>query len=87
MKVAREAKLGFGVALVFGLIIAIPVYLALGVTGFQAPDYQPSRPSTADVVQAFKDEGLEVGEYYNVEDDPDWGTGMLPKTMDGGYTL
>jgi len=37
-----------------------------------------------DVVQAFQDEGLEVGEYYHVEDDPEWGTGMLPKTMDSG---
>jgi len=44
----------------------------------------PPEPITEDVVRAFEDEGLEVGEYYDVEDDPKWGTGMLPKTMDSG---
>ena len=44
----------------------------------------PPEPTTEDVVRAFVDEGLEVGEYYNVEDDPEWGTGLLPKTMDSG---
>jgi hypothetical protein len=53
MKVAREAKLGFGIVLVLGLIIAIPVYLALGTTGF-SQGYQTSRPSTVDVVQALR---------------------------------
>ena len=43
-----------------------------------------STVSTEEVVQAFRDEGLEVGESYNVEDDPDWGSGMLPKTIDEG---
>ena len=44
----------------------------------------PPEPITEDVVRAFEDEGLEVGEYYDVEDDPKWGKGMLPKTMDSG---
>ena len=44
----------------------------------------PPEPTTQDVVRAFVDEGLEVGEYYDVEDDPEWGTGTLPKTMDSG---
>ena len=42
------------------------------------------QPTTDEVVQAFKDEGLDVGDSYNVEDDPKWGTGMVPKTMDSG---
>ncbi len=41
-------------------------------------------PTPDDIAQAFQDEGLEVGEYYHVEEDPEWGTGMLPKTMDSG---
>jgi hypothetical protein len=44
----------------------------------------PPEPTSEDVVRAFVDEGLEVGVYYDVEDDPEWGTGMLPKTMDSG---
>ncbi len=44
----------------------------------------PPEPTSEDVVRAFIDEGLEVGEYYDVEDDPEWGTGLLPKTMASG---
>ncbi len=44
----------------------------------------PPEPTTEVVVRAFADEGLEVGAYYAVEDDPEWGTGTLPKTMDSG---
>jgi hypothetical protein len=83
MKVAKEAKLGLGIALVVGLIVATIAYLGLGVTGFGAAD-QALQPSSADVVQAFVDEGLEVEALYNVEDSPGWGTGMLPKTMEEG---
>jgi hypothetical protein len=36
------------------------------------------------VVQAFEDKGLEVGNPHHVEDDPKWGTGLVPKTMDSG---
>ena len=49
-----------------------------------SPPPAPREPTTEDVVRAFEAEGLEVGEYYDVEDDPQWGTGMLPKTMDSG---
>ena len=37
-----------------------------------------------DVVAAFGDKGLEVGNPQHVEDDPQWGTGLIPKTMDSG---
>ncbi len=72
---------------------------ALLLTGCAIEEEQPSEeaaeevgveeavspePTTEDVVRAFVDEGLEVGEYYDVEDDPEWGTGLLPKTMDSG---
>src|SRR5215208_1762828 len=49
-----------------------------------SPPPAPREPTTEDVVRAFEAEGLEVGEYYDVEDYPEWGTGMLPKTMDSG---
>src|SRR5215208_5580637 len=49
-----------------------------------SPPPAPREPTTEDVVRAFEAEGLEVGEYYDVEEDPEWGTGMLPKTMDSG---
>ncbi len=83
MKVSREAKLGLGIALIIVLIAAITAYLALGTTSF-SPGDQVFQPSSADVVQAFVDEGLEVAAFYNVEDSPEWGTGMLPKTMEEG---
>ncbi len=44
----------------------------------------PPEATPDDVIQAFQGEGLEVGDYFHVEDDPEWGTGMLPKTMDSG---
>lgn len=50
-----------------------------GVEEVAQPELTPD-----DVVKAFEEEGLEVGEYYHVEEDPEWGTGMLPKTMDSG---
>ena len=41
-------------------------------------------PSSEEVVQAFEDEGLEVRNAHSLEDDPDWGTGMVPKTEKEG---
>src|SRR5947209_6118880 len=45
---------------------------------------QKKQPAPDDVVQAFRDKGLEVGNPHHVEDDPKWGTGLVPKTMDSG---
>jgi hypothetical protein len=71
---------GIGLLLLALLVVAIVSVLDGGPPGVA----QISTVSTEEVVQAFRDEGLEVGESYNVEDDPDWGSGMLPKTMDEG---
>jgi hypothetical protein len=50
-----------------------------------APSPPPAKERTPDdVVQAFQDKGLEVGNPHHVEDDPKWGTGLVPKTMDSG---
>jgi uncharacterized membrane protein (UPF0127 family) len=37
-------------------------------------------PSSTEVVQAFKDAGLEVGNSYPVEQEPDWNEKPLPRT-------
>ena len=79
----RGVKLGLGIAVVLGLIVALPLYL---LTGSVSPSsiVQPTAPSTDEVVRAFEEEGLGVSNPRDVEDDPEWGTGMLPKTMDSG---
>ena len=71
---------GIGLLLLTLLVVAIVSVSDGGLPGVA----QISTVSTEEVVQAFRDEGLEVGESYNVEDDPDWGSDMLPKTMDEG---
>ncbi len=43
-----------------------------------------STPTSEEVVQAFKDAGLEVRNAHPLEEDPDWGTGMVPKTEKEG---
>ncbi len=40
----------------------------------------PQGPSSAEVVQAFRDAGLEVGGSFPVEQDPGWSTTPVPKT-------
>jgi len=45
---------------------------------------QATAPDPADVVQAFEDEGLEVGSTYPVDDDPDWTNNLVPKTYTQG---
>ncbi|MBA3472232.1 MAG: hypothetical protein H0T57_03215 [Rubrobacter sp.] len=84
MKIEREAQLGLGVAVILGLIIGVPMYFLAGLQPGLSSLAQATDPSTDDVIEAFRDEGLEVGNSYNVEDDPEWGTGLLPKTMDSG---
>jgi hypothetical protein len=71
-------NIGVVVLIILGLLIAIPAYL-LGGTGLSR-DYQTSQTSSADVVQAFKDNGLEVGIPYPVDEDPDWTSNLVPKT-------
>jgi uncharacterized membrane protein (UPF0127 family) len=39
-------------------------------------------PSSADVIQAFRDAGLEVGRSYPVEQEPDWDQRPVPKTYE-----
>ncbi|MDQ3966312.1 MAG: hypothetical protein M3246_07670, partial [Actinomycetota bacterium] len=39
-------------------------------------------PSSADVIQAFRDAGLEVGQFYPVEQEPDWDKLPVPKTYE-----
>ena len=39
-------------------------------------------PSSAEVIQAFRDAGLEVGRSYPVEQEPDWDQRPVPKTYE-----
>jgi hypothetical protein len=72
----REAKLGVGIALVVGLLVAFVFYVALPTLG------SSGYPTSEDVVQAFKDEGLEVGESYDV--DAEEGPNPVPRTYKEG---
>jgi hypothetical protein len=82
MKAATETKIGLGIAVVLGLFIAVLFYAFAGFSGISG--LVPETKTTDDVVQAFRDNDLKVGNSYDVKEDPEWGTGMLPKTMDSG---
>ena len=72
----REAKLGADIALVVGLLVAFVFYVALPTLG------SSGYPTSEDVVQAFKDEGLEVGESYYVDEEE--GPNPVPRTYKEG---
>jgi hypothetical protein len=72
----REAKLGAGIALVVGLLAALVFYVALPTLGFSG------QPTSEGVVQAFRDEGLEVGESYDVDEEE--GPNPVPRTYKEG---
>ena len=72
----REAKLGAGIALVVGLLAALVFYVALPALGFSG------QSTSEDVVQAFRDEGLEVGESYDVAEEE--GPSPVPRTYKEG---
>lgn len=72
----REAKLGIGLALVVGLLFALVFYVAFPALGFLG------QPTSQDVVQAFRDEGLEVGDSYDVDEEE--GPSPVPRTYKEG---
>jgi hypothetical protein len=76
VKVERSAALALGliaVACVVGLFVIVGGrFLSLGT------------PSSEDVVLAFQDEGLEVGDFYPVEQEPEWNRSPVPKTYEEG---
>jgi len=41
-------------------------------------------PSSEDIVLAFEEQGLEVGDYYPVEQELDWNKSVVPKTYEEG---
>lgn len=79
----RGAKVGAAIAVVVGLAVVLTIWLFVGATPTFSEVASPE-PTPDDVVKAFEDEGLTVENPRPVEDDPEWGTGMLPKTMDAG---
>lgn len=73
----RQAKLGLGIALIVTLLFSLVLYLAPGAL----PWALGGRPTSEEVVQAFEAEGLEVGTYYDVEDEEEIGIrGIQPRT-------
>ena len=46
----------------------------------QATTKEASTPGPAEVIQAFQNAGLEVGETYPVEQEPGWGETRVPKS-------
>lgn len=68
-------------ALIVGLLISLVLYLAPGAL----PPAFGGRPTSEEVVQAFQAEGLEVGTYYDVEDEEKMGfRGAQPRTYEEG---
>jgi hypothetical protein len=69
------AMIGLGVMATAGLL-ALALF-GTGLVGF-------GTPSSEDIVLAFEEEGLEVGEFYPVEQEPDWNESIVPKTYEEG---
>jgi hypothetical protein len=85
----REARLALGISLALGILLALSLY-ALGLLpavsklpllGSGGYALGSSEITSEEVVQAFRDEGLEVGESHPVEEeDPSSPTFSVPKT-------
>ncbi|HZB83045.1 MAG TPA: hypothetical protein VE288_09420, partial [Rubrobacteraceae bacterium] len=76
----REARSRTGLRLLLGLLFLI---VLLAVIWFVTlPALRPTwtdQPSSEEVVQAFRDRGLEVGRSYPVEQEPGWDERPVPK--------
>jgi hypothetical protein len=82
----REAKIGLGLAVVLGLLITLVYY-------FVAPAVLPSEiaptglggpPRSEEIVEAFREEGLEVARSESVDEEEDWQDNLVPKTYKEG---
>ncbi len=82
----REGKLVLGLSVVLGLLVALVYYLVapavlpaeIASTGFSGP------PSSEEIVQAFRDEGLTVAKAEPVDEEEDWQDSLVPKTYKEG---
>jgi hypothetical protein len=70
-RISGEAQTGIGIAAVGGIVLAIVWYWVLTPLLLA--------PTADQVVEAFKEEGLEVGTYYPLEDEEN-GLAPIPKT-------
>lgn len=66
-------------ALTGGLILVV-VLAYLGISALLST----GQPTPEQVVQQFRDEGLDVGESYPVEQDKGWGESPTPKVQEAG---
>jgi hypothetical protein len=79
----REARSRTGLRVLLGLLFLV---VLLAVIWFVTlPALRPAwtdQPSSEEVVQAFRDRGLEVGKSYPVEQEPGWDERPVPKTYE-----
>ena len=88
MKIERRAVFTIAIALMLGLLIAISVYTFGWLTpiGRLSPTGLKPQPTAQDVLQAFREERLEVADAANLEDDPNWQRdGPVPTTYKEAY--
>ena len=82
----RKVLIGCGAALL--LVVVLFVGVIIGGSGSKqgssAPGSSGAVSSSAGVVQAFEEAGLEVGEPYPVDEDPNWTSNNVPKTYEEG---
>ncbi|HZY56780.1 MAG TPA: hypothetical protein VFE09_03155 [Rubrobacteraceae bacterium] len=73
----REAKIGIGLIVFLGVLFALIWFVTL--PAIRSASWT-DQPSSEEVVQAFRDGGLEAGESYPVEQEPGWEELPVPKT-------
>ena len=73
----RGAKIGIGLVVFLGVLFVAIWFVTL--PAIRSVSWT-NQPSSEEVIQAFRDEGLEVGESYPVEQEPGWDELPVPKT-------
>lgn len=66
-------------SVIVGIVIAVLLY-ALGALSSTGNPFTSRQPTSSKVVQAFRENNLEVGNSYSVEQDPTWAGSPVPKT-------
>ena len=75
----REAKIGIGLIVFLGVLFALIWFVTL--PAIRSASWT-DQPSSEEVVQAFRDGGLEAEESYPVEQEPGWEELPVPKTYE-----
>ena len=87
---SRKILIGCGAALALGVVLVVVLFVGVIIgssgskQGSSPPDSSGAVSSSAEVIQAFEEAGLEVGQPYPVDEDPNWTSNMVPKTYEEG---